>query len=492
MYVSDVIRRAVLLQFPDSKPDPSDYGLFLRPKGASPSFLYRKCLISHYARHLCQDGQLELRPRLTRTLRVIYLKYITSVECGLSQTVASVIALVHKKFSSAVQLPQSKNWSFVHLGAVVPENAPMSEVFNPDGPGIPSVIMRLEFAPGSADPSAPLFKGSLQNAVARAGTDGVPEWFMALLNRVLAKKELEGIYRKSGLQTSIDAIIEFITNTKDGSAVAAFVENQAGHDVACVVKQYIRSLTPSVVPVEFSNDFKEVLTVANVRHSIQLLKILVTCLPTAHYELLKAFCVHAEEIIRAENQMGLSNIALVLGGNFFRTVEQGAAVINETTLFQNLASLIFQHWRFIFLNEPLVVNDRYVITKRDVPLPKCVVPAGHRMKFIDNISETEVKLEYSGLPTTLALEDVEFVDDDDQPPVFWKIIGEAQNETWFAQLLEPGEVPEKSLDKLKAAVRADQRLVDAAETEIKGLEAIADAEEKATTVKRLLQVLAQF
>jgi hypothetical protein len=388
-------------------------------------------------------------------------------------------------------MPASKSWSLVFQGNVLSEKSPIGPVFGGDESAIPSVILRFEFPPGSADPAIPLFKGSLQDAVARAGTDGVPPFFTALLNRVALKKDLEGIYRKSGLQTNIDTIVEFIDHNTDTKALVSLLETQAGHDVACVVKQYIRTLAPSIIPIQFSGHFKESLIVPNVRHSLQLLKVLVTCIPTPHYQLLKEFSAHIEIIVAADNQMNIPNIALVLGGNFFRTVGQGVEVVNEMTLYHNLAGHIFEHWRYIFLNEPLVLNDRYVITKRDVTLPKCVVPTGHRMKFIDKVSETEVKLEYSGLGTTVAAADVQFVDDDASPPAFWEVVGDGTNEFLTAQILEPVDVTPASADALISAVRNDLLAVSAAEKEIGELPAIKDPAKRAEAAKVLLSRLAQ-
>jgi hypothetical protein len=218
--------------------------------------------------------------------------------------------------------------------------------------------------------------------------------------------------------------------------------------------------------------------------------VLVTCIPTPHYPLLKEFAAHIEIIVAADNQMNIPNIALVLGGNFFRTTGQGTEVVNEMTLYHNLAGLIFEHWRYIFLNEPLVLNDRYVITKRDVTLPKCVVPTGHRMKCIQNVSDTEVKLEYSGLGTTVAAADVQFVDDDASPPAFWEVVPDDTSDVNTTQILEPADVTPATADALIAAVRNDISAISAAEKEIGKLMAIQDPGERTAAAKKLLLLLA--
>jgi hypothetical protein len=306
------------------------------------------------------------------------------------------------------------------------------------------------------------------------------------------KKDLEGIYRKSGLQTNIDAIIEFIDHNTDSAALTSYMETQAGHDVACVVKQYIRTLNPAIIPIEFSADFKEIFTIPNMRHSLQLLKVLVTCLPTIHYQLLKEFSAHTEIIVAADNQMTVSNLALVLGGNFFRAIADPAEVVTETSLFQNLASLIFQHWRFIFLNEPLNLTDRYVITTRDVTLPKCVVPAGYRMRFIENVSETEVKLEYSGLATTVATAEVSFVDDEDSQPTFWQVVTEGKGDAFSAKTLEPSEVLPATSGSFKAGVDADLHELKLIEKRLKELRGADDSPEKTAALREALVRLGQF
>jgi hypothetical protein len=492
MTVSDLVIQCLHLVHPSHLPDPANYGIFLHPPGV---FLYHKCLIGHYIPQLCQPVSLELLPRVTRPIGVIYLKNRTVIDVEPTQPVKSVIYQAYRKFAATLTLPQSKSWSFVFQSNVLSPDIPISTIFNPDESVVPVVLLRLEYPVPSVDAATPIFKGSLADAVAKSKSPGVPYFFTALLNRVAVKKELEGIYRKSGLQTNIDAIVDFIDHNTDNSAISGFLEAQAGHDVACVVKQYIRTMSPAIIPIEFSPDFKEVLTVPNVRHSLQLLKVLVTCLPTFHYQLLKEFSEHTEVIVAAENQMNISNIALVLGGNFFRAVGTPLEVVNETTLFQNLAGLIFQHWRFIFLNEPLNLTDRYVITKRDVTLPKCVVPTGHRMKFIDNVNDTEVKLEYSGLATTVAAADVEFVDDDASPPTFWKVIenpAASPRTDFFIKTLEPNEVPVVQAGPLKAALEADIDELKTIETSLKEFPSTDDSPEKTAAIRQVLRRLGQF
>jgi hypothetical protein len=282
----------------------------------------------------------------------------------------------------------------------------------------------------------------------------VPAFVSILLDKIATKRDLEGIYRKSGLQTNMDAIIDFLDGTTDAAAATEFVEAQAGHDVACVLKQYIRTLAAPVVPQALAAHFTDALALPNARHTVHFLKLALCALPTPHYEFLKAFCEHLAYVEAGDNQMTFGSFALVLGGNFFRTTA-GGDVIREMTLYQEVFHLVFTHWRYLFFNEPLVMADRYATLKVDVKLPKAVVRAGERLRVIEPVGDDSVRLEYSGQPTVVANADVEMVPDDDVPPAFWNLIGEQRSEFLSPRLLDPDEMELEDAARIEAQIEED-------------------------------------
>jgi hypothetical protein len=303
---------------------------------------------------------------------------VVCVECDLFQSIGTVIYLAYRRLARHAQLPRTGDWSLVYRGVVLVDSEPVSIVFQ-DATSLPTVFLRREFpAPEKCD--IPIFGGTIARALARTRSRGVPDFAAAIMERVEQRRDTEGIYRKSGLQRNIDSIQEHVERTVDQQAIAAFLDTQGAHDLACTLKLFIRTLAIPVVPTEMVAEFKGTLAIPDLGHSLQYLKVLVTCLPTPHYALLRALCEHLEVVVGGNNQMNYGNLALVLGGNFFRATGD---VVSDTGIFQNIAQHIFQHWRFIFLSEPMDVTQVDVVTLNDVNLPMGVIGKGQRLSRVD-------------------------------------------------------------------------------------------------------------
>jgi hypothetical protein len=484
--VAELLQQALSLTYPNRAVDPADYALFMRAQGR---FLYRHCLVSQYAPHLCLEGQLELRSRLARPVRVIYLRRMTVIDYDPNETVASAVFAAVRRFMRGGAMPASKHWSLFCKGRVLDEAAQLSELFC-DGNSVPAAFLRLEL-PRTSNSTLPLFKSTFSDAFSACG-GRVPPWFASLLEHTAAHRDLEGIYRRSGLQTSVGAIVDFLEHEHEQENIfSAFLQAQSGHDLAGVVKLYLRATPHAVIPVELTPDFKDVLALPNARHSLQLLKVLVACIPTPHYGLLQAFAEHIEVIAHADNQMGYANLAIVLGPTLFRTTATGADVVLETARFQTLTQMILTHWRFIFLNAPLALGDAFVVTQHEVAVGAAALPAGHRLRLIER-GATEVRVEYNGLPVALPAAAVADVDDADVEPTFWRVLPEKKEELALAKMLAVTEAPADWGERLRALIAADFAEIEALDRELARLRAVAESDERDAAVKRIMRRLQQF
>jgi hypothetical protein len=416
---------------------------------------------------------------------------MASIECDPNQSVASALYLAARTIAKAADFPLTTSWSFVYRGIVVPNDTLLSEFFRETES--PTVILRFEYPAATPDPSAPVFTSTIADGVAKSNTGVIPAFITAMLNHIAAKRDLEGIYRKSGLQTNTDAIINFIDRTVDPVATVEFIADQAGHDVACALKQYIRTLSVPIVPPELARTFIEALSVPNARHTLDLLKIAVACLPTLHHEFLRTFCEHLAYVEAGDNQMTFGSFALVMGGNFFRPTP-GGDVIHEMVQYQEVMRLVFQHWRYIFLNEPLVMEQKYATLKADVQLVKTIVRAGERLRVLEAVGSDQVRLEYNGQPLVALATDIEPVPDDDSPPAFWNLIGEARSDFLNPQLLDPDAMGAEDAARLEACVQQDLAEIARANTalgRIRKSKTIAKSERVAER-KRILAHVSLF
>jgi hypothetical protein len=415
-------------------------------------FLYRNYLVSHYRSYLCGDSSLEVRARITRPLRVIYLKHILCIDCDPFQTIGAVVYQAFLKLTRPAKLPAGGEWTFVYHGTLLSNTESISTVF--DGTQtIPSVFLRRELPPPT-EGEIGIFRGSISGALQKTSSQTVPFFITAIMERVAGKKNTEGIYRKSGLQKNMDTIQDFVEHNFDKAAIEAFLDKQMVHDLACVLKFYIRTLGIPVIPIDLSEEFKNTLSMTNIRHSLQLLKVLITCLPTSHYDFLKAFCAHLAVITTGDNHMNYGSLALVLGGNFFRGSSCGSDMVGEMGLFQNIAQEIFQNWRYVFFNDPLVIRDEYVLTLQEVRTPQSLLSKGQRLKMVATRGDTELTADYCGTPVTLQLANVKKVVADNVPPDFWVWVKDPLDST-IATFLEPSDLTADSAQALREKVQGD-------------------------------------
>jgi len=262
------------------------------------------------------------------------------------------------------------------------------------------------------------------------------------------------------------------------------------HDLACVLKLYIRTLGTPVIPPDFSDDFVSTLAMYNVKHSLQLLKALVLCLPTAHFNFLRAFCEHLAAVVTGDNQMNFGNLSLVLGGNFFRG--RSADVISETGLFQNVALSIFQYWEYIFLNTPLVLGCSHVLTLNDIRTPKSVIGKGQRLKVV-SVSDggDEYVVDYAGSTVTISAADVKMLEDSDEKPGFWvSVPGSA--DAARGGFLEPTDILEEDAGALVAAIRRDLDELRPVEGDLESALTDRDEEMRDRELARIARSLAKF
>jgi hypothetical protein len=199
-------------------------------------------------------------------------------------------------------------------------------------------------------------------AVSRTRSRKVPFFAEAIMDRVAQRRDTEGIYRKSGLQTNIDLIQEHIERTVDLQTLTTFLDTQAPHDLACAMKLYIRTLAVPIVP-EITAEFKETLAMLNLRHSLQYLKVLVTVLPTPHYALLRAICEHLEVVVGGNNQMNYVNLALVLGSKFSEHCPRDISVM-EVRSDSALQSLSIGNCGFPHKDMEIVIRQGLFLNRR--------------------------------------------------------------------------------------------------------------------------------
>lgn len=352
--ISDVIKEAIDFQGTDFTSDPEYYGLFLRPIC---QWLFPSMSVGEYISHLSKSEPsptIELRYKYPREVRVYFLEFQVCIQCDPKQKIRMIVVECVKKLSGRHQA--IKNWNednrtLLFNGIIVNQELTVSTLFQGTN-DIPELVLRRELSSTENNAKDSIFGGNIITALEKENEPKeVPFFFLKCIDIIGKNRDYVGIYRKSGDFTMIENIVSKIEKTSNKEELSEFLEKQNIHDLACVVKYYIRNLCEPIIPSFLSNDFKTVLK-PNIVDTLKCLKVLIYSLPTAHFNLLRILSEHLDYVSKSENnQMPLKNLAICIGPNLTRMDNRGPGVLAETTAVQTVAQMIFEHWRHMFLNE---------------------------------------------------------------------------------------------------------------------------------------------
>ncbi|KAH0789356.1 RhoGAP domain containing protein [Histomonas meleagridis] len=351
MRVSDLIEESLKFLGDDFISDKELYGIFTKPYNM---WLLPDLLVSEYSKSLAPPNiqpVLEFRHKDPRAVKVTFLHFQTIIYCDPIQVVSTIIQETVKRVRG--RHIATANWTdeekVIYNGyEPIDKTKPISTVFTELG-DVPVLTLRRELLPTKTS----IFKGNIINGLARDSADGkIPFFFGKLLELVERDCGAVGVYRKSGDYELIEKIIQKIEETNDREELCSFLEKQKVHELACVVKQYIRSIHEPIFPSYLVQDIHSIVN-HNDLETVKLLKVFVQSLPIAHIHLLRALSEHMNKIAdNPDNQMNLKSLAICIGPNFVRVDEKGTALLSFTKTVQTISQIIFENWRFIFLDEP--------------------------------------------------------------------------------------------------------------------------------------------
>jgi hypothetical protein len=384
------------------------------------------------------------------------------LKCDPAQTIDGLIQDAIQKIP---EHPALENWSHFSLtlyGRRLKGSDPVSTIFDSLSPtAIPSVVLRRELPAVEAGPDTHIFKNTIMHALAKCQSDTIPYFMTALMRRISTKIDQVGIYRKSGLQTTVDAIAAFIDTYTDPAALDEYLEQQQAHEMACALKLWFRTLSEPLIPQCFNEDIKAALAVDIPIQQVRALKLCLHSLPTPAYDLLKAFAEHIAFVLTGPNEMTPNAVAICVGQNFFKSLPDGD-VIKDTAAFQAFAKRLFEVWRFIFLNEPYEAEDLYVKARTDINVKGTQILKGG-MYLVADVTKEPLQIVASGSKIDIDIGDFEMVEDI-LPPMFdlWDIFGGQINAATGVQYREPGPgVAIEPLQKRIDATVADLKVIKA-------------------------------
>ncbi|KAG0214954.1 hypothetical protein BGX28_001160 [Mortierella sp. GBA30] len=137
-----------------------------------------------------------------------------------------------------------------------------------------------------------------------------------------------GLYRVSGSTTNVARLKALFDHGHDYDFLQKGNEPQNPHDVATLLKLYLRELPSSIIPLETISTFNNIEFSDPQKQTVQSLRNALRLLPLENYVLLGTLCQHLSNLADYENctKMNISNLGLI----FCPTLQIGSV------LFKNL------------------------------------------------------------------------------------------------------------------------------------------------------------
>ncbi|KAF9980672.1 hypothetical protein BGZ75_008162 [Mortierella antarctica] len=137
-----------------------------------------------------------------------------------------------------------------------------------------------------------------------------------------------GLYRVSGSTTNVARLKAMFDHGHDYDFLQKGNEPQNPHDVATLLKLYLRELPSPIIPQETMSNFTSIDFSGPQKHTVQALRSALRLLPLENYILLGSLSQHLSNLAEYENctKMNISNLGLI----FCPTLQIGSV------LFKNL------------------------------------------------------------------------------------------------------------------------------------------------------------
>ncbi|KAK8870457.1 hypothetical protein M9Y10_008339 [Tritrichomonas musculus] len=159
----------------------------------------------------------------------------------------------------------------------------------------------------------------------------IPIFLEYIFQKIESNPKVEGIFRKSGLQVTIDAFIEKVdsmfqtifsessqSSNHNSSAfkeeLKSLIEAQQPHDIIGVLKSYFRVLPESLIPKIFYDLIFEASSISDPEKRLPIYRCIINSMPAANYAVLKRLskCLNIVINYSDENKMNLMNIIICL------------------------------------------------------------------------------------------------------------------------------------------------------------------------------------
>ncbi|OHT15928.1 hypothetical protein TRFO_13584 [Tritrichomonas foetus] len=363
--VAQIIENALNQMYPSFHVNPSRYGLLVQPQN---QWMLPKCFLSDYIDYLSptkiEDFYIQHRNLISIT--VICLHFKSVVSCDPNQPAKMLIEQVISNLSKQEDHQNFfdwKNWSLWEGDKRINLDMPCEPLSNH------IIQMRRESSFHDADKevfNTAVFKKSLDSSIDVEDEEdihAIPEILEYLFQKVEANPKIEGIFRKSGGQANIDAVIAQVDAGSEIN-IKELIDSQQPHDVTGILKSYFRMLPEPLFPPIFYDKFVDASSISTLETRLPFYHRILDTMPAINYAVLKRLsqCLKIITDHSEENKMNMYNIVICLMPALVRSKSEGdqAAMLMKSKVQATIGCDLFDYPEYMFETKTITIPSKTV------------------------------------------------------------------------------------------------------------------------------------
>lgn len=382
--VENVINTAIQLAKDSNSPVTTEYGLFLSKKR---EWLFPSVKMVQYRNiflNLDPNEKVQLRPKTMLSLEFTCLSYLVKIYCALDQKLSLIVNKLINilKRTPDAQFFGSSDWILFWENGEVSSDLTVQQALKlTDSFGLRKTTSRLK-----QTTDLPIFNQSIQNALARTSPTAIIPYFLEEIFKIIdSHADVEGLFRKSGQQTHVEEMANYIDSNYNINEVLTYLDQQPIHDITGVLKLYLKNLTNPVIPFSYYKQLESLTKVTDTNSRVIKTKQLLDTMPLANFAIIARFMEVLNHILMEESsKMTLTNLAICISGIIIKNPDTNVDPISSQVVSQNIIVDLLSHYRYYFKNEPYYGKTCHGIAIKDATYEGIEISVNEDVMILDS------------------------------------------------------------------------------------------------------------
>ena len=382
--ISQITESAIQIMYPSLSLNPEKYGIFILPEK---KWLYPECSLVDYSDYLMKNevSEFQLRPRNIISITVTCLHFKTLISCDPNLPISMLpkqVTIILRQHKSSGDFFDWDEWSVWENGIEIDKNQLCATVANH------TLHLRRENKINQNDDSQKIgyysvFKAPLKLLEKQNQETGVPLLIEMLFQKIEENPQVEGVFRKSGSQITIDDFIAQINQKIDSplnqsSSIQSVKDNFKNminklqtHDATSLIKSFLRNLPEPIISSDIYSQLVQTLSISTLEDRLPFYKCILDSMPNENFAVLRRLskCFNIITKHSEENKMSMMNIAICLMPALVRNKPETdqMLILSQTKTMNSIGCDIFNYSKYLFESQSITLPSRYAKCIHEYP-----------------------------------------------------------------------------------------------------------------------------